>query len=703
MKLRLILVLPVFISLVLIALYSPAIIETFKYITASVSIDVMFVVLVGFAIIFQIAGHLIRSKKATILFNPIEHSKVTTQLRAFGIGQLFNNLLPLRLGEFIRTAVISQKLNISYLYTFSLIVFERALDLVFVAIGAILAVLLIMGHIPMQLLLVLLSLLAIGFMGVSVVFILRAPPTWLLKFIYTATRIFNTQLKSLIRFKVWSLSYGLNMSLSGAVLKKYMAMTLGMWVSYLMSTFFVGIALLHNTDPLGGVAAAFSPYVGIAAPAGPAGLGVFSSGVQAITQVVTGSSSTVFAIISWLVILVPISLIGVASIPKTAEPIWKRRKKGSSDASLANKVIRNEDVSGELEHFLEGYFRGNKPSLIVNRLEHDGELRLVKYFRGGSDAITILALSGRNRTVKKIIPIELKDRLKAQYDWLKKYSNDVIVSVSGEKTAMDYYSIDIAYDKTSVSMFDYVHEIPLKKAENLLADAWRGLNNSVYGKDTKTVSDSRAIEEYINKHILGCIDKAAEVDPEIRRVTEAERITINGVEYDNIYQILKKIKKNRTAWHDLYTYQSSGVVHGDMILDNLLYSRADSKVIIIDPAPDGNIIEGPVFDFGKAAQSLYCGYEFLLRDESCVEYKNNEIVFSESKSLRFSELDIFMRDTLAKQYLTEGERRAILFHAGALFLRRLKHQVNYTPDNVLKFYGVGVRTLNQFLDQYDDV
>lgn len=701
MTLRAILLLPVLASLVLLAIYSPEIMKTFHYVASSVAIDGTFIVFVGLAIIFQVIGHVMRSKKAAVLFDPIEHSKVSSQLRAFGIGQLFNNLLPLRLGEFIRAAVISQKLNISYSYTFSLIVFERALDIVFIAIGALLAVLIVVGTIPAQTASILFGLLSVGLVGILAIVVLKNPPTWLLGFTYTATRIFNPQLKNLIRFKVWSLSYGLHKSLSREMMKRYISMTFGMWVCYLFSIFLVAMVLLRDVDIQGALVAAFAPYVGIAAPAGPAGLGLFSSGVQTIAQLVTEGNSTVFAIITWVIILLPISLIGIISIPKTAEPIWKKRRKGSSDASLANKVIRNEDVSGELEHFLEGYFKGNKPSLIVNSLEHAGELRLVKYFRGGSDAITILALQGRKRTVKKIIPIELKDRLKAQYDWLKKYSNDVIVAVSNEKTANDYYSIDIAYDKTSVSMFDYVHEIPLERAQDLLTDAWKSLNDSVYGKAKKKVSDPKALEKYVDKHIFGCVDKAAEVDENIRHATEAEKIIINGIEYDNLHQILKRIKDHPDAWNDLCTYRSSGVVHGDMILDNLLYSRGDNKVIIIDPAPDGNIIEGPVFDFGKAAQSLYCGYEFLLRDETLVEYKNNEIVFSENKSLRFSELDVFMRNTLAKKYLSEGERRAILFHAGTLFLRRLKHQVHYTPENALKFYAVGVRTLNQFLDQYE--
>lgn len=701
MTLRKILLLPVIASIILLVIYSPEIVNTMNIISSSVRIDALFISLAVGAVLFQLLGHYIRSKKATLLFEPIEKSKTATQLRAFSVGQLFNNLLPLRIGEFIRTAIISQKLNISYLYTFTLIIFERAIDILFVTVLATLVILAVTGGVSTVVLSLLAWLFVVGVIGVAGIFILKRSPKWLLKLTYFVTSIFNKQVKNSLRFKFWSVGYGLSKSLAPNILKKYLLMSTGMWGSYVVSTFLIAIALLTSTEWMGQLIAAFAPYVGIAAPAGPAGLGLFSSGTATLMGTVVEGDLVVFSIVSWALILVPISIIGVLSIYKTAEPIWRKRTRGASDASLANKLIRNEDVSSELEHFLEGYLKGNEPSQIVNRLERKGELSLAKYFRGGSDAITILALRGKKRTVKKIIPIELKDRLKAQFDWLKKYGGGVIVKTSNEKTAEDYYSIDIAYDETSVSMFDYVHEISLDKAQKLLASAWKGLEKSVYEGVSTEVSDPAAIEAYVEKHILGCIDKAGVVDGDIIRATESKKIMINGIEYDNVYEILQKIKRNKTAWNDIATYRSTGVVHGDMILDNLLYSRDTKKVIIIDPAPDGNIVEGPVFDFGKAAQSLYCGYEFLLRDESRVELHGNSISFNESKSLRFSELDLYMRETLAKEYLTDGERKAILFHAGSLFLRRLKHQVHYTPENALKFYAIGVRTLNQFLAQYD--
>lgn len=701
MTLRSLLILAILVSFLLLLMHSSDIIATFQHVIKSTPVNGFTISLIIAAIVLQITGHILRSKKATILFNPIESSKVSTQLRAFGVGQLFNNLLPLRLGEFVRTAIISQKLNISYLYTFTLIVFERALDVIFIALGAIFVILIATGAISTGILTVLVGLLLVGVMGVCAVIVLKNPPRWILKFIYITTRSFNDRIKNLIRFKLWSLSYGLNRSISRGVLNKYVLITTLMWLIYLTSIFLISLVTLGNIGSSSGLVPVFAPYVGIAAPAGPAGLGSFSSVAELISGAVVSGDVTVFVIMSWFIILVPISAIGVLSVFKTKEPVWKRRRSGSSDSSLVNKVIRNEDVSGELEHFLEGYFKGNEPSLIVNRLEAEGSLHLVRYFRGGSDAITILVLQNGRRVVKKIIPIELKDRLKAQYDWLRKYNNDIIVKVSKEVTADDYYSIDIAYDKTSVSMFEYVHEIPLEKAQRLLASAWKGLDKAVYSGTSQSINEnSDDIERYIDTHITSCVEKAIKVQPGLKQAIEPKKIIVNGIEYDNLNQILRKIKQNKRAWSDISKYRSTGVVHGDMIMDNLLYSHESKKVIIIDPAPDGNIVNGPVFDFAKAAQSLYCGYEFLLRDETLVEYKNNEIAFHEGKSLRFSELDIFMREILAKEYLSEGEQRAILFHAGVLFLRRLKHQVHYTPENTLKFYAVGIRTLNQFLEQY---
>jgi hypothetical protein len=100
-------------------------------------------------------------------------------------------------------------------------------------------------------------------------------------------------------------------------------------------------------------------------------------------------------------------------------------------------------------------------------------------------------------------------------------------------------------------------------------------------------------------------------------------------------------------------------------------------------------------------QALYCGYEFMLRDNSPVQlHRKNVINYNDSISKQYSELCDYVRNELISKRLSDEEQRAIIFHAAALHFRRLKHQVYYNPANTLKFYAIGVKTLSDFLDQY---
>ena len=707
MTIRKVLLLPLLISMALFVYFSPEIINTVNLVTAQLTITPLFVSLILLSVSFLFFGHYLRSKKASLLMSPIEVSKTKTQFRAFSVGQLFNNLLPLKLGEIIRAGILAQKMNISFIYSFALIVFERLIDVSVVIVGA-LIVASIAGVLSAPLLQIIGIITALAIVGFIGVYIITRQPVWFLKTVHASSAVLNDGIRDRVRFKVWSLGYGLSKSLALKNLKLYGLYTLAMWAFYLVATLLIAIAVFPSLTQLSDyIVAAVAPYFGISVPSGPASLGSFSKLVDIFTANSGGVAglAVVFNIVAWVVMIVPISVVGIVLLfTKTLEPIWSRRPTTVSDASLENKLSRSEDVSGELSTFLDNYFVGNDLSRIVNRLENNGDFSLVKYFKGGSDAITILALQNGKRVVKKIIPIQFKDRLKAQYDWLKKYGGRFsIVSTKNERTESDYYSIDITYDESSVPLFEYVHEIAREDAEGLLDQAWEALASGVYGKVGKLKTDYAAADEYVDRHIYQCLDKAMAVDGELKKATLEKKLIVNGKSYDNLHQILQKIKKHPQAWKDLATYQPSEAVHGDAIIDNLLYSTRTKKIIVIDPAPDGNIFNGPVFDFGKAIQSIHCGYEFLLRDESAVTLEDSNVIsFKETKSTRYTELDEYVQGHLMKKYLTESEQRAALFHGGTLFLRRLKHQVYYTPENVLKFYAVGVRTLNEFLAQYQN-
>jgi len=706
MTLKKFLLVPLLISLGLFVYFSDAVNRSLHSLQDSVPLTAGLIGILLLAALLQVAGHIVRAIKMRVLLGPIIRSTIRFQFRALSVGYLFNALLPLRLGELIRAQIIAGAEKISFGYALSLVVIERIIDVLLLATLSLL-LLIPLGLVSGQALGYALSLLSLAAIVSGLIFVVVRQNVGVFKLWHRVTSWFNPGIQNSLRFKAWSIVYGLQQSMTCRRAMQYVGLTLISWTFYALSIFIVAQYLLPTYNLQDKAALTAAPYYGVSVPTGPANLGGYTRIANAYTSEVRfmGEDRLSFNLISWIVLIVPISLLGlVFFFVKTPETLWRRLPQKKTRHPLANKLRRTEDISNDMANFLDNYFSSNSLSHTVHRLEKQDNFRLVKYFKGGSDAITILAAQDGREIVKKIIPHEFEDRLKAQYDWLVRYKNKPgIVTVLGEERTDDYYAINLEYDANNEMYYEYIHRRQLDQAKEVLDEVWIHLFRDVYGKVGKLKLHPKQRQQYVNKHIFGCLEKAATVDPELIRASEPEKLYINGREYDNLYQILEKIKRHPQAWKDIASYREASAVHGDVIVDNLLVSRKNHRALIIDPAPDGNIINGPVFDFGKNMQSLHCGYETLLRDEEPVYLINdNEINYRDQRSERYKQLASYVRKELASTYLLESEQKAMLFHAAALYIRRLKHQVYYTPANVLKFYAVGVKTFNDFLAQYDD-
>lgn len=706
MKLKKALLFPLIASLLLLVFFSGEIAKSLVVIERTLPISAQFFAITTIAVLLQMIGHWVRAYKMRYVLSPIKSSTTKFQFRALSLGYLFNTVLPLRIGELVRSYVIASAERISWGLSLMLVLFERCIDALILLI--ILIVLMLLGWVGGGSVWVIASLLAV-FVFVVIVGIWMSVKEHklLIAIINRLSGLFNDSVQRHMRFKAWSVIYGLQRVLIGPKrLVKYVLLSAASWVLYASSiALFVAQFPGVVTDIKNIVLATASPYYSIAVPAGPAGLGAYSSTASVIGAQIpfTPEERTMVTLASWVVVTIPICLVAMVLLfVKTNEPFRRKLKtRSSSQLSLMDKLAREEDISSDMETFLSNYFAGNPLSRIVHRLEREGSLHLLKYFKGGSDAITILAASGDGKVVvKKIIAIEYKDRLKAQYDWLRRHRGPGIVRTIRQKTLSDHYAIDLEYDESNEMFFDYLHRNSAEENQRVMREVWEILYPKLYLNMTMS-TDYTALDSYVKKHIWGCLEKAAETDETIAAAVIPPRLRINGKDYDNITEIMKKIMANKQARKDLATYAHAGEVDGDIALDNILVSKKTGEPLIIDPAPDGNIINGPVFDFGKNMQSLYCGYEFLFRsDEKVILENTNEINFQDRRSGQYIELCDYVRNSLAAKYLSKGEQKAIIFHAAALHIRRLKHQVKQNPEIALAMYAVGVRTLNDFLEQY---
>jgi uncharacterized protein (TIRG00374 family) len=648
-----------------------------------------------------IAAHLVRAFKTRLLTNTIKVTSLRTHTRALFIGYLFNALLPIRIGEFIRAYVLGKGIRMSGTFMLGLVLFDRALD--GIILGSLTLLLLLTTsifdapHLHHLILFAAIILLAVALLVLGLLLAIRAQPAWLLRFWYRFTSLFNDDLRDSTRFRMWSLMYGLERVFITDRIIKYIGISLAMWFMYILAIVPLALAFLSHPSASQLAATSTISYLGVSVPAGPAHIGSYQAFVQPFIDShheITNLQSMLA--IAWILQILPSFVVGLIFVIRTQET-FKKPAVSKSLQAIDDKLLRDVDITHDLGPFLEAFFTNNSLSRIMHRLEVDKQSKLIHYFKGGSNAVTALVHENSKFLVRKITPIQYKYKLQSQYEWLKdKGRLGNIVNVIGEETTDSYYKIDLEYSEQYIPFFDYLHSMPLAKSKKIISEAFDYLFKNVY-KPERLKFRPADLDAYIEDRCLSKIRQAAEVNDEIRRLLTYDRLIINGVSYKNIPLIIDEIKKNKGLQRILATYRKCSI-HGDTTVDNILASKEDDSYLLIDPTDNENEISGPVFDFGRMSQSLVYGYEFLARDDRKVDIADNRLEFESSLSSNYAELAKHLKK-LEKKYLSAEEQRAVLFHAAVLYSRMLTHRVVINPLNAVKFYAVSVIAFNNFMKQ----
>ncbi|MEI7918251.1 MAG: lysylphosphatidylglycerol synthase transmembrane domain-containing protein [Candidatus Saccharibacteria bacterium] len=663
----------------------------------------VWLLIIALAVIVQMIGHVLRAKRTKLIIDQAASSSSRFQFLALSIGYLFNALLPLRLGEIVRALLVAKRLRISFLYTFIAVVIERMADVIFLSIIVIVGALFIGGHFATNIIAIAVVAATFSSTVMLMIILLARENKYLLKLIYLMSSLFNVSIKNRIRFKIWSLIFGLQSFFSHRKLvRRYISYALLSWLCYFISALIIVVPLLHINNLLQSVIASVSPYIISLPVLSPLDANAYHQLAISLPMDIVGLNIDMYGKLIWAVLMLPIAVIGIFSLF-----VYKVTETGTIKThpdSFTNKLLRYDDISQEFPAFLDTYFRGHDLSRILHKIEVHGELSLVKFFKGGSDAITVLALKNGELFVKKIVPAEYTDRLRVQYKWLRRFSGKkYIVDVTAEYKTEDYYAIDLSYDPINISLFEYIHTHSLKQSKKVVDDVWSYVFTNVYSLEKEAL---HLVERdlYIEDRLINKMKKALSVNDDLVEAVKGKTIKINGETYDNFYTIFDKIKNNKEAWRDIATYRASDAIHGDLTIDNILINAKTQKPFIIDPSDD-NQVRGPIIDFARHTQSLIAGYEFLNNDDEPTLLKKEggtvTINYHDRRSARYMQLYDYLSEEIYKKYLTEAESKTVLFHTGLLFGRILAHRVVINPDNVLKYYAVSVVLLNKFYRQYD--
>ena len=655
-------------------------------------------VVLGAASLVQLLGHVLRAARTKVPIDNVRRGSLAGQFRHLTIGYLFNVVFPFRIGEVVRSYLIAKTVRISFLYTLLAVVLERLIDVVLVSV-AFLVFVAVVG-VPEG-----------GFVPLAAVVALVRENAVLMRFAWRASSWLNRDLENRARFKIWSVIFGFQRFFrQRRQLARYSVLTLASWACYVAAALAVAIAVLPVlTGRRGFVATAApsavaSPAIGNGAPHG------YVSGVVDFIQSSSGMSGrdvVAFASAMWVVTTVPVVAVALVALFVN----WAKRTSDPSAGVVVpaqdryvNKLVREQDVSGRMTHFLDSYFQGQHLSQVMHRLEVNGNVSLVQFFKGGSNAVTLLATNGDELFVKKMVPPEYAHRLRNQYEWLaERADHRKLVTVLREEHADDHYAIDLEYRPSSVPLFEYVHENPLGESAAKLTEVWDYMYGSVYELGPLEVRPQLR-DDYVADRFVSRVQAAAQSHAALAEAMKGDRILVNGQELANFDAIMERIASTEAAWTDLATFQSSAHIHGDLTVDNILVDLPTREVLVIDPSDD-NQVRGPIIDFARHMQSLLYGYEFLNEDESPVVLGARdglpEITYRDDRSARYAELADFVSTEIMPGRLSVSEQRSVLFHVGLFYGRMLTHRVVINPGTALKYYGVCIQALNRFLEQYD--
>jgi hypothetical protein len=651
--------------------------------------------LIGFgcvAISLQMVGHWLRAAKHRYMLEQIRPIKTRDVFKGQMIGLLFNAILPFRLGELVRAHYIGKQVSISQSAVFATIVFERWFDafILLVAAGTLFLMPSWSSALPYVVAVLAGTVVLLGY----ALYAATSQQLWLLRAVYNTSASFNPTIRDRLRFMAWSGIYSLKSVLMRIRMRRYIAMTAAMWACYGLSMFVFIAGVLPALPFLNQVIAALAVYLGVSVPSGPAYLGTFQGIFASIGDVQNGAIS--FDL--WFLLIVPSAVFGAVFLLQRQ----KVQIPGPTDTMgvLKNKLYRDADITKEFSNFLDAYFKGDQISRILNAHELTDSFSIIKTFKGGSNALTILAWQDGALVVKKITLKQYESKLRDQYLWLKRYDNLTrITKVLREYPSQsNYYAIDIDYREEYVPFFEVIHSMSTAESSRVLLNVCRYVDKRIHTPKKPLKNAKRVLGKYIADKVIGKVTDAAKSNVDITHLLSYDTIVANGRTLLNFESVVSRIKNNKQMQADL-TEVFDCPIQGDLTVDNLIVNPETSEYLIIDPNNE-NAISDPIVDYSKLMQSVHSGYEFLYYLRRC-SVKGNEVTFEERRSVQYARLYKAL-DTHLREELTPGRYRALLFHEAVHYCRMLTYRTSINPRTAAAFYAVAVRLFNDFVEQYEE-
>lgn len=637
----------------------------------------LYLYLVG-AVILMCVAHIVRLLRWNLFIELYEKPQNKNLLQSLTLGYILNYIVPFKLGDVVRAWISGKKMKNGKALGFSTVIVDRYLDII--TVGIIFIILSVVNNGSNMLLqdMVLFYVLMAIFLLVAVIFLYTSKGI-VKKSINGFAKIFNKSIESAILCFAWALIWNFKDIFMKIKKTKLMVTTIGMWLLYLISYYLFACFLSSGGE-------------------GTTWVDVFTM-LFAQNGV---SSSTGNAMYLWsndAVVLHPIYMIIYMVLPILIllgiSILLKNHESDNGQERYLNLLPHLD--SAERLTFLERYFSNRNREYILNYLMINQDILIIRDYSAGSNATTMLCMDEKRTFFRKYAFGDDREKLYQQIEWIENNSNKLVLpQIIKQNKTKSYCFYDMPYNSHAVSLFEYVHSMPIEKGWKIIQSALESLENSIYKVDVRK-ADKDTIDEYVKYKINKNLNKIKNAK-RISKLQQYHSVFINGVEYKNLsfYENFLSIKK----LEKIFENDTYAVIHGDLTIENIICTRGETgkdDFYIIDPNT-GNIHDSPNLDYGKLLQSIHGGYEFLISTKE-VSVNGNHINFLFTRSSSYIELHKHLREYMQNNFGKE-RTRSIYYHEMIHWIRLMTYKIEKDGKRALLFYAGMLMVMNDVIEMY---
>jgi hypothetical protein len=366
-----------------------------------------------------------------------------------------------------------------------------------------------------------------------------------------------------------------------------------------------------------------------------------------------------------------------------------------SDHPLAVGSDSRFEQIDQYRSFIEALFGGADTRQSAFGLQAVDDARVVRFFYGGSDAVTALVDIGGTLRVRKFAKGAAGEKLADQARWLHDERDRglplVDVAALSERDGACIYDMPAVapaadfFEVIHASAPEDVHRIFCKLLDDIAAFHASGAE----GKATEA-----QIASYLSEKVAANVDRILTL---VQAEFPAGVVQINGIQHR-----LKDWDHFRDhRWlRDQIQDTRIARIHGDLTIENVVISPVQADgYYVIDPNPD-NKFNTPLIDWAKLMQSLNLGYEALNRSISVSVDVSEGGEVSLRLPLQRSQAYSVLHKTF-EQYLVEnfGEQglREVQFHELVNYLRLTPYKFRQDPRRGIGFFACTALLVDRYL------